>query len=91
MFIDSLAVTASSATTDWVILDQGGTPGVPNSATTRKIAAGQFMALAYTAWVGSLPTSSAGLLPGGWYLSGGLPRQVSTGEDFSTDFSSDFG
>jgi hypothetical protein len=76
MLIDSLASTASSTTGDWVIVDQGGTPGVPNSSVTRKIPAGQFMALAYTAWAASLPNSSAGLLPGDWYLVNGLPRQV---------------
>ena len=91
MLIDSLALTAISTTDDWVIVDQGGTPGVPNSAMTRKIRAGQFMALAYTAWVASLPNSSAGVLPGDWYLVNGLPRQLPTGNDFSSDFSSDFG
>ena len=76
MFIDSLASTLAMASTDLIVLDQGGVPGVPGTAVTRAIPAGQFMALAFAAWMASLPTTSAGLSSGAWWNNSGLPQQV---------------
>ena len=92
MFLDALATASAVASTDLMPIDQNGTLGVGGASTTRAITAGQFMILAYPAWIASLPTSTAGLAVGDWYLFQGVPTQVPavpTG-NFSTDFSTDF-
>ena len=76
MFMDSLPTASAVASTDLLVIDQGGTVGVPDTATTLVITPGQLLALGYAAWIATLPTSSAGLASGDWYLSNGLPQQV---------------
>lgn len=71
-YIDGLPSATEVDVGDLVILGQGGVTGAPGTAITRVITVGNFMALSYSFWVATFPTSDPGIPDAIWNNGGVL-------------------
>ena len=71
-YIDGLPSATEVGIGDLVILGQGGVTDAPGTAITRVITVGDFMALSYSFWAATFPTSDPGIADAIWNNGGVL-------------------